>query len=147
MRITVGLPKIDLAGLAPEVRKDMLLAMQGSLKLVENAAKQRVANGPKTGRIYNRRGVEHQASAPGEPPATDTGALIASIGSDAAIVGDTIDGYVRAKAPYAIHLELGTRKMAARPFLVPSIEENRRRIADLLSRALATASARFAKKG
>jgi hypothetical protein len=30
-------------------------------------------SGPRSGRIYSRHGIIHQASAPGEPPASDTG--------------------------------------------------------------------------
>jgi hypothetical protein len=37
---------------------------------------------PKSGRVYERDGRTHVASAPGEPPATDYGALEASLGSE-----------------------------------------------------------------
>jgi len=147
MRITISQPPaLNLAGLTDEVKREMLLTMQAGTRLVLNDGNQSIARGPKTGKIYNRRGVEHQASAPGEPPATDTGGLIASGRAGAEINGDEIVGVVEWTAPHAQHLEYGTRKMAARPFANPAIERNRARIASLLRQALATATARFAKK-
>jgi HK97 gp10 family phage protein len=136
----------DLSGLTDEAKKQLLLTMKGGAMLVLNDANRSIAAGGKTGRIYRRRGIEHQASAPGEPPATDTGALIASGRADAEINGDTVNAIVEYRAPYAVHLEYGTRKMAARPFLTPAIERNRARIANLLRAALRTASEQFAQK-
>ena len=48
-----------------------------------------ILTGPRTGRIYRRGGVVHQASAPGEAPASDTGELRQSIVS---VVSDTTNG-------------------------------------------------------
>lgn len=45
---------------------------------VEEAQK-RLLSLPGTGRIYRRRGITHVASAPGAPPAVDTGLLRASV--------------------------------------------------------------------
>jgi hypothetical protein len=47
---------------------------------IEGDVKRRIMSGSKTGRIYLRgkRRRRHQASAPGESPATDTGALASS---------------------------------------------------------------------
>src|SRR5690606_34035352 len=58
---------------------------------------------PGTGRVYRRRGVVHRASAPGEPPAVDTGALRASSGLD------TVGAAVRVGVgeSYAEPLEFG----------------------------------------
>lgn len=75
------------------------------------------------GRVY--RG--HVASAPGQPPAPDTGSLrdnwqeyapIVSVGSG----GVRIKLKIRSQMHYAVYLDKGTRKMAPRPF--------RERIAD-----------------
>lgn len=72
----------------------------------------------KTGRLYNFRGRLHRASAPGEAPANMTGRLLKS--SDY-----TVPNYqqmtVGEEAPYAVFLELGTRKMAPRPHLITAI--------------------------
>jgi HK97 gp10 family phage protein len=77
----------------------------------------------KNGRLYvfGRR-VPHQASAPGMPPATDTGRLLGSIHHT---VGDDADGqyaHIGSDVEYALYLELGTRYMAPRPFMRPALD-------------------------
>lgn len=140
MRISVDLPEIDLTGLAEAAKREVLGAVKVGVNLIANDAKRSIARGSKTGRIYRRHGIEHQASAPGEPPATDTGMLIASIVADAVLEGDEIAGFVDARAEYAVHLEYGTRKMAARPFLIPAVELNRARVGELIAAALQRAT-------
>jgi hypothetical protein len=73
---------------------------------------------PKSGRMYGR----HQASAPGEAPAIDTGALTNSI--QVAMEGD-MTAYVFTNMEHGPGLEYGTRKMAARPFMLPAAEDER----------------------
>jgi len=147
MRISITPPPpLNLTSLTEEVNKQLLLTLQGGMLLVLNDGNRSIASGDKTGKIYSRRGVEHQASAPGEPPATDTGELIASGRAGAEMGPSGPEGIVEWTAPHAVHLEYGTRKMAARPFANPAVERNRGRIADLLRQALATASAWFVKK-
>lgn len=83
-----------------------------------------------TGRIYRRRGVTHQASAPGEPPAVDTGLLRATVGHHVhvepgvGLVADIGSGGNPAVpgTKVAEYLELGTRYIEPRPFLRPSID-------------------------
>ncbi len=64
--------------------------------------------------------IAHQASAPGEAPAIDTGTLKGSIRVEmeprdlVAIVGTDVE--------YAPHLEFGTSRMAPRPYLGPAAE-------------------------
>lgn len=85
---------------------------------------------PKHGREYRRARGPHRASAPGEPPAYDTGTLERSITephahklSTGVVVEVDID------APYAAELEYGRAGIAARPFVEPAIEELIRRAA------------------
>ena len=76
----------------------------------------------KDGRL--RRGgrrVPHQASAPGMPPASDTGRLLTSIHHSVTGVLDTLEARVGTDVNYALYLELGTRYMAPRPFLRPAL--------------------------
>ncbi len=84
--------------------------------------------GPKSGRLYPRVYAgghviqNHVASAPDEAPAVLTGQLWNSFrtwrhGRDAWAVGPT--------AEHGMYLELGTRKMAPRPFLKPALERVR----------------------
>ena len=79
-------------------------------------------SGAKRGIVYQRGGKAHQASAPGEPPAIDTGNLVNSVFSEKSGPGQALVG---ASAEYAEYLEFGTRKMAARPFLRPALEKAR----------------------
>jgi len=68
------------------------------------------------------RGIEygtHTASAPGDPPAVDTGALRASILSREINDGATVSSHME----YAVYLELGTSKMAPRPVWIPVARE------------------------
>ena len=96
-----------------------------------------------TGRVYSttfwtdgrgrlRRGrdrVPHQASAPGEPPATDTGRLRATVSHVVATDAEGVYAEVGSGAnpavpgvKYALFLEQGTRHMAPRPWLLPSLD-------------------------
>lgn len=102
-----------------------------------------------TGRIYKREGKFgfHQASAPGEPPAIDTGRLKASISTNwvdsgmtegvtdgAANPGDgvkqpTLSGkeifkvVVGTNVDYGPRLEFGDKKIEKRPFMRPVFDE------------------------
>lgn len=73
---------------------------------------------PGTGRIYQRgKTVQHQASAPGEPPAPDTGRLRQSIQTEVVRGVREVVGIVSANTEYAAGLELGTEKVRPRPYL------------------------------
>jgi hypothetical protein len=60
-----------------------------------------------------------RASAPGEAPAMDTGHLANSIQKIKTQMGGAI---VAVGADYGVPLEIGSRKMAARPFMKPAAE-------------------------
>lgn len=72
------------------------------------------------------RSDEHTASAPGEPPASDTGALLTSVGHEMH-VGETVYALIGSSKEYAIYLEEGTHRrggevgIEARPWLVPAL--------------------------
>ena len=89
----------------------------------------------KSGRMYG----EHQASAPGEPPAIDTGALVNSIISElqettatsaTAAAGTNMD--------YGAALEYGTPRVAARPFMRPAIDDHEAQIVNTVRTVLET---------
>lgn len=82
--------------------------------------------GPRTGRTYRRGGRSdlaggriHRASAPGEPPARDTGELQDSVATDQSNVRGRRVKYVQVgvTAKHGAFLEEGTPKMDPRPFL------------------------------
>ena len=82
-----------------------------------------------TGRTYKtasiskrgrRKAIIHTASAPGQPPAPDTGNLRRNwrqlILAERNGGGIRIKMRIKSDMPYSVYLEKGTRKMAARPF-------------------------------
>jgi len=85
---------------------------------IDREAKLLIARGPKTGRRYGK----HQASAPGEAPATNTGRLIQSILWQLGYQG--LSAEVGSPLDYASYLETGTKRMAARPWLRPAYEKH-----------------------
>lgn len=100
--------------------------------VVTNRVKKRLSQRG-TGRVYRRGRVFHQASAPGMPPAVDTGRLRSSYtwrtGED--VRGPYVE--IGTNVEYAPWLEFGTRYMQARPHLRPAIEELRDEIRALIS--------------
>jgi len=101
---------------------------------VQKRAIKKIQQGPARGATRRSRVAKavHTASAPGDPPMTDSGRLVSSIYYDQ----DGTTAYVGSPVFYALFLEFGTRKMAARPFLFPSLEEEgpafRRRLQGIL---------------
>jgi hypothetical protein len=89
-------------------------------KHLVNTIKRDLTTGSRSGRIYRINGQDHQASAAGEAPAKITGTLAASVQSRL----NQRDLIVGEGASYARYLELGTRKMAARPHILPAIEKS-----------------------
>lgn len=83
---------------------------------------------PKTGRVYRRGKIVHVASSPGNPPAIDTGELIRSVMFDVRDMEIEIGSL--GGAPYSKHLEFGTKKMEARPFVNPAVEKHEDEIVD-----------------
>ncbi len=86
---------------------------------IQARAQMAIMNPPKSGRIYRRGNVAHQASAPGEAPATDTGALVNSAYTKKLADADYETGFT---VEYAAPLEFGTARMAPRPYLRPAVE-------------------------
>lgn len=100
------------------------LAIMDALTFTVHDARNKIVkaiqNGPATGRTYRLKNPTrtHRASAPGEAPMTDTGALVRSIKIDTA-PGMAMVG---SQLAYAAYLEYGTRKMAPRPIWTPTAE-------------------------
>lgn len=76
---------------------------------------------PGSGREYPRgKTAVHRASAPGEPPAPDTGRTRGSVTHEVVVSGSRIIARVTVNVETALALELGTERIAPRPFLRPS---------------------------
>lgn len=115
--------------LVKKPNKAAIKTMESATRLVMNHAIESISKGGR-GRAYPRKdGPPHIASAPGDPPATDTGELIRNItmnvkkGMNGELIGQIISG-----APYSAHLEFGTTQMEKRPFLQPALRSNRNKI-------------------
>lgn len=112
----------EIADIAAELEADIKLSLQ---------------QGARTGRVYQRGGVTHQASAPGEAPANDTGGLFKSIYHERL---SSLTQVVGSRLVYALHLEYGTRRMAPRPFFRPAVERMRQVFDGRIRAAIARAT-------
>lgn len=112
-------------------------AQQANALDMQSVARALVQQGARTGRIYKRGDISHQASAPGEPPKSDTGFLVAHIRG---FVELRLVAVLEAATAYARHLEFGTSKMGSRPFMDRSA-------ATVLPRALARMKAAIIRAG
>ena len=91
-----------------------------------------LTTGARTGRVYRFRGSEHVASAPGEAPATQTGALVNSYnfsvhGHKRMTVGESAD--------HAVFMERGTRFIFPRQHVILGINNINRDTISELSKA------------
>lgn len=112
------LHRLDALGNPAQSRAVRRRALRAGILVVDRRVKNLMV-GTRTGRTYSIRGKAHVASAPGEPPAVDTGNLknslrVLEVTDDHASYGTSAD--------YAADLEYGSRRMAARPFLRPAAE-------------------------
>jgi len=78
-------------------------------------------------------GKNHVVSKPGEPPNADLGGLDGSIHTErvAPLVVQSV-----ADAPHAVPLEVGTSKMAARPYMRPAAKKVRKEVDALAKKAV-----------
>jgi HK97 gp10 family phage protein len=97
--------------------------------VLETAVKISMSAASHTGRRYGG----HQASAPGETPAVDTGVLVNSISTELESSSAT-DAWaqVGTDKEYGEFLEFGTSKMAPRPFMRPGYDNNVTKIEDTI---------------
>jgi len=121
--------------------RELSQIVNATAQAVRTRAIRSIQQGPKSGAVYERgsgRNLSalHQASAPGEAPATDTGTLANSIavqrlGPLSARVGTGIR--------YGQYLEFGTQSIEPRPWLWPAAtaerDNYRRRMDGLVDRA------------
>ena len=107
-----------------EAERAIRAVVRATALKVEASAKEAIQRGPKSGRLYrttNKRKM-HRASAPGEAPATDTGALVSRIHSR--VFGGGLEAAVSSNVSYAAYLEFGADRMAPRPYLAPALQEH-----------------------
>tara|TARA_R110002124_G_scaffold264815_1_gene431548 strand:- start:78 stop:515 length:438 start_codon:yes stop_codon:yes gene_type:complete len=106
--------------------------------MVENTAKKSIQAGG-TGiesKKYNPTRT-HRASAPNNPPATDTGFLVSQITMNVDVKPNgTVVGQVISAAPYSKALEFGTTNMQPRPFMQPALMKNKRKIQAMFKKGI-----------
>ena len=106
-----------------QIRSQVQEIITFGLNGTRNTAITGITQGQKSGAVRSDGSI---ASAVGEFPATDTGFLQSNI-----VVKrdpDGLGGDVESRADYSAPLEFGTKNMGARPFMQPSLEENRPKI-------------------
>ena len=115
--------KAELRDMSSKLHTEVADAVAETTLAIESGVKLRIQRGSKTGKVYQKYNPRrtHQASAPGQSPATDTGNLINSIYTD--IAGLT--GAVGSTLAYASYLEYGTTRLLARPAWTPTVEDER----------------------
>jgi len=110
---------------------------RGTLMVQNDAKKSILAGG--TGKTYQKYEPRrtHIASAPNQPPASDTGFLASNITMDVdAKPNGTVIGQIISSAPYSKHLEFGTTNMTERPFMQPALAKNKRKIEALFKKGI-----------
>jgi hypothetical protein len=134
-----------LAAFGREVAADVSKAVMATAVEALTDVRKAIQGPPKTGREYPR-GVNgdkiHRASAPGEAPATDTGALVSS--TYLSRIDDTTQA-IGSRLDYAFFLEFGTLRMEPRPSWVPAAERAAPRLEKRLRRIIAEARAKAEK--
>jgi HK97 gp10 family phage protein len=127
---TKELNKLLEKRLEQNAMRELKKKMNRSVMLVHGTVVDSIQRGSKSGKTYQLTNPKrtHTASAAGEAPATDTGYLVSNITHQVKKSGNNLVGQIVASAPYAIHLEFGTRNMAKRPFLQPALKKNQRKI-------------------
>lgn len=108
-RVTINLAQLEGIAEAKAEAGIRRAALQGEARM------KAILSQPGSGKTYGK----HTASAPGEPPAPDTGQLRAATQADTNVrrEGSDLVGRVVANKEYALALEKGTERMAARPFM------------------------------
>ena len=113
-------------------RRGALRGVTMAANEVRNEILRLIQQTPKSGRIYRRRGVEHQASAPGEAPASDAGTLVREI--TVQIDAARIAARVNSGAAHAAPLEFGTDKMEPRPHMRQGLANKRSEVEAIIGR-------------
>ncbi|MBR2691781.1 MAG: hypothetical protein IKE42_28330 [Aquamicrobium sp.] len=128
-----------------DARSGIGAALAVSVVELDAYAKAKIQGGGRSGRVYRRRSVTHQASAPGEFPKTDIGQLVASLFFR--VGGDKLRAFFGTRLNYGRYLEYGTSNMLPRPWLRPTLRANADRIRERVSQAVREALKKAARGG
>lgn len=122
--------KLDWNGEAVKLslRQAALRLLHGSVRIIQAEAK-RLLSVAGSGRVNGKKAGPRRASAPGEPPRKQTGQGRASVAVE--VDSTTMEGRVGPTAKYMAWLELGTKRVAPRPWLRPAVAASQAKIMDL----------------
>lgn len=118
-----------LKRMAQKTPQEVARALYRAGQLIEISAENSITSGSVSG-------AGHVPSRPGEPPNNDTGGLVRSIETVIGGPGLVIVKAGGPSAPYAVPLETGSSKMAARPYMRPAAERNRAEVAKMVGEAI-----------
>lgn len=125
--------KIEVEKTVEEINAAAISRSDRALNVMRNSALE-VLGHDGSGRVYKNG---HVASSPGSPPAPDTGSLRRNWSQQKLIGGNgggvRIHLRLRSQMFYAPFLDLGTRRMAPRPFTKPIEQKARPQVAALFS--------------
>lgn len=121
----------ELLALPSVAQASLARVLNGVAQSTAIRTRNRILSGGRSGRIYKTESGIHQASAPGEPPASLSGALAASYTFTRMTNNPTSFATAGSDLAYAATLELSGFSdfdgevvwVAARPHLLPSFEE------------------------
>lgn len=108
------------------------IAIQKIAYHIRNTAIQRISQGSRSGKVYKRGAIIHQASAEGEYPKTNTGRLVSSIRVDLRDMEADIGSDIN----YAVYLENKQPKLGGRPWLSRAYDESQDEINGFIGTAL-----------
>lgn len=109
-----------------QVKREVGAALFGAGELLATEAQTMITAGAVSG-------AHHKPSAPGEAPNNDTAVLANNI---EVTQPEVLRVEVASRAPYSRHLEYGTSRMAARPFMLPAMHATKREMKKIVAKAV-----------
>ncbi len=125
-------PKRVMAAVGDEIERNMKVATI----FVRDEVKKKLNRGQPTRTLRSGSIIGLDPSKPGEPPKKITAQLMNSIRTKVIRASERITGLVGTNLKKGKWLEYGTSKMKPRPYLRPTIAENRRKIGRIIARGL-----------
>ena len=119
-----------------EVHRNLKRAVRVAANETRNTAVVSILQNARAGGESTRYNPQRtiRVSAPGDPPASDTGFLASNI--HLVMDADGMGAKIERRAYYSAALEFGTLRMAARPFLQPALEQGRRKYERMFAKAV-----------
>ncbi len=123
----------DPSKLTADMRLTIMAGVVRATELVRTEVIDLILRSPHTGKMYGK----HQASAPGEPPASNKGNLVNMITTrydTRQLTGTVIDG-----SEYGPMLEFGTQTIEPRPHMRPALANKQAEVLKIIEEAVTQA--------